>query len=134
MNENFLNFEEAVKKLGFDPGYLKLEHFLSGANNNVFGLKYNNITWAISISFPKTKNISKDKLRKFIRLQKICSYLTDRFKNGVEINQKTKFIFDGNCFLCEPNSTKKFIKKLSKNQKFKVSEQSYNYIGPFMVK
>ena len=57
--EELLDFKEAIEQLGFQPTKLRLESFVSGANNYVVGLKYEDITWALSISFPKTKNISE---------------------------------------------------------------------------
>lgn len=130
----YVAFERAIKDLGFDPKNLELEYFLAGANNYVIGLKYHRTTWAVSISFPKTRHITKDKLEKFIRLKNICSYLTEKFKEGIEIDKNTKFIFDGNCFLCEQKSTKEFIKNLTEKQDFKISNEIYNYQGPFLTK
>lgn len=133
-NKQYKRFEEAIKSFDFDTQKLEIEFFTSGANNNVIGLKHGDRTWAVSISFPKTEDITEEKLESFTRLQKICSYLTENFQNGIEIDENNKFMFDGNCFLCDSESTKKFIKELAEKQSYEFSNEIFDYKGPFLVK
>ena len=118
MKYDAVKIKEALQKLDFNSSILELEYFLGGTNNYVIGLKYKDITWAICIYFPNTKTISDDKLKKFIRLQEVALYLTDKFREGVDIDENNRFIFDGNCFLCDSKSVKEFIKDLAEKQNF----------------
>jgi len=132
--QQYTDFTKAIEFFGFIPEKLVIEFFTSGANNYVIGLKHENRTWAVSISFPKTENISKEKLKSFLRLEKICSYMTDNFKRGIKIDNNNKFMFDGNCFVCDSVSTKNFIKKLAKIQNYEFLAEIFNYKGVFLVK
>lgn len=132
--QQYKKFEEAIKSFDFDVQKLEIEFFTSGANNNVIGLKHSDRTWAVSISFPKTESITEEKLESFTRLQKICSYLTENFQRGIEIDENNKFIFDGNCFLCDSESTEKFIKELAGKQNYEFPSETFSYKGPFLVK
>lgn len=132
--DRYILFNNAIQNFGFLPEKLKLEYFREGTNNCVISLKYKNITWAVSILFPKTKIISKRKLEKYIDFQRICLFLTKKFQKGIPINENAKFIFDGLAFLCDLNSTKKFLKESSLKQKFILPKKIYVYTGPFFVK
>ncbi|MBC8495635.1 hypothetical protein H8D36_05760 [archaeon] len=129
-----IKFGEAIANLGFDIDKFELEHSLSGSNNNVIGLKYDRkITWAISISFPKIA-MTNEKRGKYVRLQKICAYLTDEFKEGIAIDENSKFMFDGNCFLCDSESTKAFLVNLAEQQSFELGKEFLDYDSEFFVK
>lgn len=127
-------FEEAIHALGYGPERLALEFSLSGANNNVLGLNDEGTPWAISVSFPKTREIPLEKLRSFERLQRICAHLTALFKEGVPLDGRNRFVFDGNCFLCGPGSVRKAIQLMKKKEGLTLPENFEEYTGPFLVK
>jgi len=133
-NRQYKQFEDAIKSFDFNIQKLEIEFYTSGANNNVIGLKHGDRTWAVAISFPKTEDISEEKLESFTRLEEICSYLTEIFQNGVEIDENNKFMFDGNCFVCDSESTKEFIKELADKQGYEFPGETFDYKGPFLVK
>lgn len=122
-------FEEAVELLGFSIDELELKHIHGGANNNVFGLAHKGTPWAISVSFPKSRDISPAKLASYERLVKICDHLTTVFGKGVEIDSSHKFVFDGRCFLVEPASLRNFIEPRDN-----LPENYASYTGTFLVK
>ncbi|MGV8168685.1 MAG: hypothetical protein ACP5N3_01375 [Candidatus Nanoarchaeia archaeon] len=128
----YADFQDAILSLGFDPEKLILEFATGGANNNVLGLNYEGTPWAVCIYFPKTENIEEKKLQSYQRLEKVAAYLTKLFKEGRQIDENNRFLFDGNCILCNPESTKEFLQQLAEKQSFKLPDMIYT--GPFLVK